>query len=437
MTRFSLFLVLSFFAGLALFGVYNHEVTVLRVPFSKTYEVPKIAVILFSSIAGSLLVIALYTLRDTRRFINNYQFQRRQKKEERIEALYSKGLAGMLANDPEEARAALEEIIAEEPGHINSLLRLGEIASRAGRREKSIEYFKKAVDLSADRNRRLEALLLLEGEMQALGRSNDALFHIEEILKIDPDHLLALEKKSLILESLEKWEELVEVQKAVLKHPHLSNPEGEEARLHGYKYELARQNLEAGKLESAGKMFRSVLKYDKTFVPAYLGAAEALLREGDAEGAIESLERGYSETGSFIVLARLEDMLISLGDPDRIIKFYERAISEKQNSASLKFLLGKLYYRLEMVDHALETLGGIESADSYPLMNSLLGELYMRREAYEKAAKSFRKAIELKPWKLLSFCSACGHSSAEWAGRCAGCGLWGTYTFNIHGRAKS
>jgi len=437
MTRCSLILVLGFFAAMALFGVYNHGATVLRVPFSKTYEVPKIAVILFSSIAGGLFIMLLYTLRDTRRFIDNYQFQKRQKKEERIEALYSKALAGILANDPEEARASLEEILAEEPGHVNSLLRSGEIASRAGRREKAIECFKKALDLSVDKNKKMEALLLLEAEMQGMGRSQEALFYIEEILKIDPDNLSALERKCKILEAMEKWEELIEVQKSVLKHPHLSNLKAEEAKIHGYKYEFGRQTLEAGKLDQAAKIFRSVLKYDKTFVPAYLGAGEAMLREGDAEGAIEFLERGYSETGSYIILARIEDLLISLGDPDRVIRLYEGAISEKQDSASLKFLLGKLYYRLEMVDHALESLRGLEALDSYPLLNSLLGELFMRREAYEKAAKSFRKAIEIKPWKLLYACSTCGQISTDWSGRCAGCGLWGTYTFNIHGRAKS
>jgi tetratricopeptide (TPR) repeat protein len=438
MTRCSLILVLAFFAALAILGIYNHELTLIKVPFAASYQIPKIALILFSSITGGLLIILLYTLRDTRRFISNYQSQKKQRKDEHIGGLYSRALAGILANDPEEARLALEEIIAEEPGHVDSLLRLGEIASKAGRPEKAIEHFRKALDLSADRNKRLEALLLLEGQMESLKRSQDALFYIEEILKIDPDNLSALNKKCLILERMGKWAELVEVQKSVLRHPHLASPAAEEAKLHGYKYELAREDLEAGRLENAGKVFRSVIKYDNMFVPAYLGAAEVLLSQNHTEEAIDFLEKGYAETGSLVVLARLEDLLISLGNPDRIIIIYDRAIagSQKQDNASLKFMLGKLYYRLEMVDDALETLTGIESADSYPLFYSLLGELYMRREAYERAAKSFRKAIDMKPWMLSYSCSSCGHSAPEWAGRCAGCGLWNTYTFDIHARAR-
>lgn len=436
MTRFSLFLVLVFFAILGAFAVYNHDLTTIQVPFDKVYEVPKVGIILFSAICGGFLILVLYMLRDTRRFMDNYQLQKKQKKGERVEAGYSKALAAILANDREEARVALEKVLKEEPGHVESLLRLGEISSASGKHEESIQHFRKCLELPLDENKRMEALLLLEKEMQWLSRWNEALQSIDQILAIDPDSLSALERKCQILEVLERWDDLVDTQKKILQHPHVADFNGQEAKLHGFKYELGRQNLEAGKLEPAGKVFRSVLKYDRNFIPAYLGSAEVLIGTGENEEAIDFLEKGYLETGSLIILARLEDLLISIGDPDRAIKIYQDAIARNQDNIDLKFLLGKLYYRLEMVDDALEVLRRLQGSDADPVLYSMLGELHMRREAYEKAARSFRKAIGTKPWKLIYACDLCGHSTPDWAGRCPVCANWGTFSFGVHGRAK-
>jgi tetratricopeptide (TPR) repeat protein len=433
MSKFTVFLVLAFLVAVALFSVNNNDATTLRVPFYKTYEMPKIGVILFSALSGAFLVFVLVALRDTRRFISNYQTQKRQRKEERLDALYARALNGILAGDFEEARTPLEAILKEEPGHTNALLRLGDVYSTAENHEKAVEYYRKALEASTSKN--VEALLLLEREMQHLRRWDGALSCIEDILEVDPDSLSALERKRYVLERIERWGDLVEVQKAILKHPHLLNHKAEEARIHGYKYEYARQSLEAGYLDRAAKLFRSVLRYDRDFIPAYLGTAEALLREDETEQAVDFLEKGYEQTGSEIILARLEDLLISLGEPERVIRLYRSAAARRPDDAKLRFLMAKLYYRLEMIDDSFETLRSLE-ADSYPVMSSLMGELHMRRENFEQAAKNFRKAIESKPWKLNYCCNSCGHMSAEWSGRCPSCGAWNSFSFNIYGRCK-
>ncbi len=99
-------------------------------------------------------------------------------------------------------------------------------------------------------------------------------------------------------------------------------------------------------------------------------------------------------------------------------------------------MLAKLYYRLEMIDEALDMLKGCDAAENYPSLYGLLGELYLRRERFEKAARAFRKAIDVQPWRLFYCCGSCGHLASDWAGRCSGCGLWNTYSFDLYGRTR-
>ncbi len=434
MSKIAVFILILFFAAVALFSITNYDTTMVHVPFSGTYSVPKIGLILFSVVSGVFLMLILVALRDTKRYIDNYRQVKRQKKEEWIEGLYSKAINQILANNREEAKEILDVILAEAPEHADALLRMGDIYSFAGQHEKAAEYYKRALGASGGKN--MEALLLLEQQMEALARWDSALNYAEGILELDPGNLSALESKRSILEKIERWPSLVEVQKSILKLEHLPDRKAEEAKLNGYRYEHAKQLLEANELDRSGKFFRMVLRYEKDFIPSYLGAAEVLLGQGEDEQAVEFLERGYAQTGSIILLARLEDLLINKGEPGRIIKLYQNALSGNPADPVLKFLMGKLYHRLEMIDDALDTLKGFESAENFPSVCSLLGELYLRRERYEKAAYAFRKAADMQPCKLFYCCSSCGYLSAEWAGRCPGCGKWNSYRFDIYGRNK-
>ena len=434
MNKIATFIFVVFFLMVAFFSLNNYDTTTVNVPFRGTYVVTKIGLVLFSLVSGALLVLIMVALRDTKRFINNYRNVKIQKKEERLSGLYSKAINSILASNKEEAREILEVILREDPEHVDALMRMGDIFASLRQHEKAADYYKRALSGSSGKN--VEALLRLEEQMEALSRWDSAITYAENILELDPDSLSAFESKRKILEKLERWEDLVEVQKSIIKLEHIPDRAAEEARLSGYRYEWARQSLEAGELERAGKLFRTVLKYEKEFIPAYLGAAEVMLGETQTEEAIEFLDRGYAQTGSVILLARLEDMLINLGEPDRIIKLYQGALDRGPNDPVLKFLMGKLYYRLEMIDDALETLKGFESAENFPAVYSLLGDLYMRRERYENAAGSFKKAVDMQPSKLFYCCSSCGHLSSEWAGRCPGCGKWNSYAFNLYGRNR-
>jgi lipopolysaccharide biosynthesis regulator YciM len=435
MGKLAILIFILFLGVLALFAVYNNEVTTINVPFGDVYEIPKIGVILFSSAFGALAMLIIFAIRDTRRFIATYQIQKKQKKEEKIQSLYSKAVNAILANDAEEARDTLEEILKEEE-HTDALLRLGDLSVKEKKFEDAFGYYKRAL---ASNPQNLEALFSIEAVMEEMGRWQEALEYIENILDIDADNLSALYKKRSLLERDGKWDDLIDVQRTILKNVHTDEErQREQSNLLGYRYEYARDSLEKGELEKANKGFRAILREDKNFIPAYLGVAEVMLREEEAEDAVNFLEKGYEQTSSLIILARLEDMLINLGEPSRLISIYRKSISDNPQNNILKFFLGKLYYRLEMIDDALETLSSLDMTESYPELYKLMGELYLRRNQCEKAVEEFKKALDMKKtFRLPYCCQSCGRSSEQWSGRCPACSSWNTYQFDLHGTCKT
>jgi lipopolysaccharide biosynthesis regulator YciM len=164
-----------------------------------------------------------------------------------------------------------------------------------------------------------------------------------------------------------------------------------------------------------------------------------MLLEGDSEEAVNLIEKSYENTHATILLARLEDLLISLGEPSRLIRIYKNSISKKPTDPVTKFFLGKLFYRLEMVDDAFETLAGIDTGGVfYPELHQVLGNLYMRKKQPEKAVQEFKKAVDIKLSLRLPYCcTQCGLTADEWSGRCPDCKHWSTYQFNLEGACKA
>lgn len=433
MGKLSFLIIVLFLAVLAFFAISNKEIMTIQVPFGDIYELPKIALILFSSVFGASVVLFAFLVRDTKKYIDTWQHQRKQKQAAKVQELYSKALNSLLANDNEAAKDALEGILVEEPGHISALLRLGDIHASDEDYQKANTYYQKAYTI---KHQNLETLFALETLMEKTDRWSEALKYLDDILDIADSNMTALHKKRDILEKQGRWDDLIYLQKTIIKHARAEkDKKREQENLVGFKYEYGRYSLENNQLEKAKKAFKTVLRLEREFVPATLGIAEVMLRENESEAAINLLEKSYEATGSKIVLARLEDLLISLGEPARLISIYKTSISRNPQDQIAKFFLGKLYYRLEMIDDAFEVLTSIDpGVASYPELYQLLGNLFMRRNQPENAVREFKKVIESRSSLRLPYCCTnCGHDSIEWSGRCASCKQWSTYQFNLDG----
>ena len=135
-----------------------------------------------------------------------------------------------------------------------------------------------------------------------------------------------------------------------------------------------------------------------------------------------------------IVLLRLEDLLINVNEPLRLIRIYKNNISRNPQDPVIKFFLARLYYRLEMIDDAFEVMASIDTGGAvYPEMQQLMGNLYMKRNQVDRAVREFKKALDTNKcaFNLSYSCTQCKHTAVEWSGRCSNCKSWSTYHVNL------
>lgn len=436
MNVFSLLFIILLLAVTAILTFFNIDSVSVTLWKGYVYELPKIGLILIPFGFGAFLVFFTYLFRDARRTIEGWKEARLKKKEARIQDLYSKGANAALAGQFSDAGDFFRKLLQEEPGHAYALMRMGEISLKAGNLEGAVKYYKKARDSDPTN---LEILFGLAGGFRAAGRHEEAMGVCDNILSIDENNLAALVGKRDIHESLERWEEVNEIQRRIIKlQPNPREKEIEQGRLLGFRYELGRSHLEAGQLDRAVKDFKTVIKLENNFVPAYLGEAEALLRQDQTDKAVDILEKGYTETEDLTILVRLEDLFLSLGDPNRIIALYQKALASDPSNTSLQFFLGKLYYRLEMLDDAFDMLSRIDTGDGHhPHLHKVLGNIYQRRGNPEQAAEEYKKAMRWNKRLMVPYiCKKCNARSNDWSGRCSRCGSWDTYTLGLAYKAR-
>jgi tetratricopeptide (TPR) repeat protein len=312
---------------------------------------------------------------------------------------------------------------AVNPNHVVRY-RMG-IAAPLKNPHEAIRLHQKALSLDSNNP---EVLFSLAADYEEAKRYDDALKVYKEILSRDSSNLSALIRMRDLYQRLNQWAELYETQRQLLSNP-LSTPEQEveHRKFIGFKYEFGRSLLEAGDLERAKKIFRGVIKLDKDFI-GYLGLGEVYGAE--TEGTAELWEKAYKMTSSNLLLLRLEDLYLKQGEPGKAIEIYKQAVSWKPQDIALTFFLGKLYYRLEMIDEAFDTLSSVDWGDKeMPDVHKLLGNIYLRRGSLGLAATEFKKALGFRKQIIipLCVCSSCTRRRAEWAGRCPNCGKWNTF----------
>lgn len=432
MSKIYIFLILLFLTIIGLFAMENKEPIILKIPFSSAYEMPKIGLILLSLSFGAFFIFIVFFIRDTVNLVNRIQLQKRQKKEEKIKEHYAKALNAIIREKLSEAKESLQEVLKEDPEHIDALIRLGDLAIREEDYKSALKYYKKAYEFDP---KNIIPLLSLEDMMEKMNDNELALKYIEQILSIEPDNLLAHYKMRKILEKMEKWQELINIQKKIIKLVPNTKKQEEESKLIGYTYEYGRVSLEQGDIDSAERIFASLIKSNPNFIPSYLGMVEVYLSKGEIEEAITLIERVYNEQKSKILLLRLEDLLISIGDPKRLIQFYLRAINASPNDSELKILLGRLYYRLEMIDDAIEILASVDTATcDNPKLNCIRGILYLRRNQLNKALSEFKELCPESKISSVNYkCKVCNSIFDEWIGRCNVCGAWNSFEIGLKG----
>lgn len=409
----------------------NRGVITINITPTRAKEIAVSTFFLISLSTGAGLVLLIYLMRDVRRFLRGLKVQREQKRRIKVQELYAKGMNAMLAKRNADAIMYFQRILNIDPNHVDTLLRMGISYLREMNVQEAIRLHLKAWNL--DRDNREVAFSLAAGYEEAK-RFDDAIKMYKEIISKDPTNIAALSRLRDAYHRMSSWEDLTETQSRLLASPlGPQEMEVEHRRLVGFKYELGRSYLESGDLERAKKVFRGVIKLDKDFIPAYLGLGEVYLEERKTADALELWEKAYKMTSSILLLLRLEDLYLKQGEPGKAIEIYQQAVTWKPQDTTVKFFLGKLFYRLEMVDEAYDTLMSVDWGDrEFPDVHKLLGNIYLRRGSLGLAASEFKKAMGFRKQVIVPYaCSNCDFSTTDWSGRCPNCGKWNTFGVNL------
>lgn len=423
-------LIFAIFAVFAIvivlyFDRLNPDAVTINLSSNYSYTISMVGFFLVSFALGSVIVILFTLLRDAKNIFLDWRNRQRQKVEARVQETFSKGLYAYLSGKYDQAISFFRDIMKVEPNHFYTLLRIGDAYQQERNYSEAIKFHKRAKKVD---EKSLEAQFALANDYVLSASYDEAVSVIQEVIKKDSSNIEALVRLRDIYIKTGKWDGAHELQGRVVKHRKESI---EDLRLlMGLRYEFARVLFNRGDRGKSKKLLKGIIRADKDFIPAYVTLGDIFVEEGDGGEAADLWEKGYYMNYSEILLHKLEDFYLQLGEPEKIIWIYKKAISLNPQNPALKFYLGKLYYRLEMLDEAFDILAELEGTESsMPELYKLLGTIYERKEELGKAVAEFKKALGLRKRVVVPyFCPFCDCHTYEWSGRCPRCGAWNSFT---------
>jgi len=432
--RTFLFVVLAMgvvYAMASLFAA-NHEVLRREVHFWGGVDLPVgLALLLFMMIGAAITVLAGIT-REASILMARWRRMKATRRSEEIEEEYSQGLAAVIEGREEEALGHFRAVIERDSRHFNTLLKLGEVLRHQQKFAEAIEYHNKAHHLKEDDTRPLYALV---EDHEAKGDMDRARAVLGKIIAVKKHSVSAWRKLRSLHIKERNWAKALEAHERVEKHGTTGDVRDDRDRGvgRGIRYEMAAERLQEGKTREASASLRRILKEDPRFIPAHVKLGMALRQEGLEGEAVEAWYRGFEVTGSPILLTVLEEHFLHREQPFAAIEALKRCISRARKDTLPRFYLGKLFFRLEMLDDALAVLSALEGRASYaPTLHYLLGRIHERRKNYRESAVEYRKVIkEMELVQLEYHCGSCGETVVEWSDRCSSCGEWNAIEVNF------
>jgi len=354
-------------------------------------------------------------------------------KERGIEELYYRGLEALAKEKYDRALRYFQQVLSKDGKHLGALLRGGETLRGKKNYGEAIGYHLRARTVAGDSP---EVLNSLAEDHAAAGNFKEATSLYKSLLQHTPGDSLPIYRKLRQLSIKQgNWTEARQWHQKVMKMVSQEEEEAEKKNGYGIRYQQGDQQMEKGELKEAEAIFQKLIKSDKGFAPAYLKLGEVCIARGEEEEGVKVWLQGYQATGQLVFLNKIEDYYLSHDAPDKAIEAYRRAISTARDELVPRFMLGRLYYRLEMIDKALDEFLALEKAVSYSsTLQYFIAKCYQKRDEDKKAADIFKKIIKhCDPLRLSYRCISCGAKYTSWQDRCSNCGNWNTIHVDLQG----
>jgi tetratricopeptide (TPR) repeat protein len=329
-------------------------------------------------------------------------------------------------------------------GEAGKLLNLGAGQNVRGNSRAARRLLKRARKMAPDHTR--IAIELARAELMD-GRHKDAKKRLDELLKLDSKNPEAIALEVELHKKLDDFEGQVAAYNRWLEldpnHiPSLTGlrdlykrvgHNGEAARIQekllkgsAFKATRVREQAELVELRHAHALslghaeaiteLNKLLK-QSDYAPSYLALGELYSRADDSDSAEKTWLKGYSSTGQVGLLLRVETERVRDGRSEEMLTFY-RKTARKRPVAGL--LRARLMVSLGQNEEAIPVLEKLAPAIQHThAAKALLGEAYIKRDQFEKAANALR---EEGASKLAFSCTSCTRHTAKWAATCPACG---------------
>ncbi|OLE66702.1 MAG: hypothetical protein AUG09_06185 [Acidobacteria bacterium 13_1_20CM_2_68_7] len=393
-------------AVLVILYVTNQQTLDSTIHLGHGIEVPVWFALLLASAVSMLVPLLFGVLRDLRRMLGDLTARRQARSLQEAEERYLQGIESMLNGREEKALEHFDAVLAIDPNHFEALLKGGEMLRALRRYGEAIEYHRRAARVKEGD---LHPLYSLVSDYQESGALDNAKGVLNRIIELDPRRsLAACRKYRAICVSEGDWEKAWEIQQRLEKQ--LSemgrSPKSEKKHHLGIRYMLSRRHLEQGKPRDAIGILRRLVTTEPAFVPAHLALGQALSALRQPEEAVEVWEKGYEATAHPVFLSTIEDHYLGQEQPRRAIEALKSAIWKSKKDIIPRFFLGKLYYRLEMIDEALQQFSQMKGRVTYfPALHYYLAKI-------------------MEVLKVEYACTTCARKYSAWVDYCDRCGEW-------------
>jgi lipopolysaccharide biosynthesis regulator YciM len=327
------------------------------------------------------------------------------------------------------ARQVLEGLLAECGDYPAANLLMGEVLIKLGECDKAVTHID-ACCLNSPEN--IEFQYLLAEALIAAHNVDRAVVVLKKLVGDYPKYALrALRSLRGLYVDQNRWDDAMDVQKRIVsRFADAMNPV-ERGYSTGFLYQIGMDKVEADQFKEAAQIFQQVIKEDNCFVPAYLSLGRCMILQDQDSQGMEIWLEGFRATGEGTMLQEVEDYFIQSGKPEDGLAALRRVAAISEFSVTAKFFLGKMLYRLEILDDALNVLQEVRSqiVDS-PILYFFIAKIHARRGRTEQAVNEYRQLLRNTGVLKMRFeCGLCGHKTADYVDRCESCASWNTSHF--------
>ena len=296
--------------------------------------------------------------------------------------------AGGTRENLEAAIAEWRKLTEKEPDNAAYWYDLGQAQRAVGRASDAEESFRESIK----RNWTFVPSRLAMAELVAqAGRPEDALQVADDVLTLRAgDRQARLIRVAALRETNRELEARSELAGLLAENP--SDPTA--------RYEQARLDLDAGRLDDAEGTLRQIYKPGRGDPRVAALLAEVRVARGDPAGARSLLLAEMEERASESPILRqtLGQLAVRAGDMETAIVQFQRIATHDPSSAQAQFLLANVYAAADQLDSALAAARkALELAPEEAGAPLLVATLLDRMGRSDEALPYYRDTVELAP----------------------------------------